>query len=183
MQKFTELFGISIPSYAFFAVIGFCAAILFAFLGNKDQTLKWSAYYLFIVFAAVGMLLGSKMLFFITILPTELNDLTPKETVILFLNSGFVFYGELFGALGGRILSCKILHEDMNKVLNIFIPPFVLFHTFGRIGCFFAGCCGIECKQFFSYPDEPNVVGSPVQLAETLGNAIIIAIICYREKQ
>lgn len=139
---------------------------------------------MFIVFAAIGMLFGSKLLFFITVLPTELNDITPKKALILFLNSGFVFYGGLFGALGCGILSGKISHEDMNKTLNIFIPPFVLFHTFGRIGCFFAGCCyGIECKLGFSYPDEPNVIRFPVQLAEALGNTIIIAILCYREKQ
>lgn len=184
MQKFINLFGIAIPSYAFFAVIGFCAAILFAFFRNKDQIIKWSAYYLFIVFSAVGMLLGSKLLFFITVLPTELTEFNLKKAFFLFLNSGFVFYGGLLGAIGGGLLSTKISHEDSGKTLNIFIPPFVLFHAFGRIGCFFSGCCyGIPWKYGIAMQDTPDIKRVPVQLMECAAEMIICIVILLKERR
>lgn len=182
MIKYFVLFNISVPSYLLCAVLGLCAAIFLAFFRNSSNRIKWSTYYLFIVFAAIGMIIGSKLLFFITILPLIVDDISWKKVLIAFLDSGFVFYGGLLGALGGGAISVKITKENFRETFNLFIPPFVLFHTFGRIGCFLTGCCyGVECPVGFSYPYEPNIVRFPVQLAEAVCNIVILTILLYRE--
>ncbi len=132
--------GIPIPSYMLCAVLGFCAALFLAFQRNKNDCFKWRAYYLFIVFAVVGMLIGSKVLFFATRLFEVLISFTLKKAIATFIEGGLVFYGVLLGALAFGKLSAKISKEEPCKILNIFIPSFALFHAFGRVGCFMAGC-------------------------------------------
>lgn len=184
MLPVINFFGLAIPSYLFCAVLGFCAALFLAFYRNKDGRVKWSGYYIFIVFAVIGMLLGGKVLFFITKLPEVMTSFTPQKAIVTFAESGFVFYGGLFGALSFGILSAKISKEESRNLLNLFIPPFVLFHTFGRVGCFMAGCCyGIECSLGFSYPQELGIIRFPVQLAESVGDLIILVILVNVDKK
>lgn len=182
MIKYFVFFDLSVPSYLLCAALGLCAALFFAFFRNSANRIKWSAYYLFIVFAGIGMIIGSKLLFFITVIPLIADDLSWKKALVAFLESGFVFYGGLLGALGCGAISVKLTKEDLRETFNLFIPPFVLFHTFGRIGCFLTGCCyGVECPVGFSYPYEPNIVRFPVQLAEAVGNIVILTVLLYRE--
>lgn len=53
-------------------------------------------------------------------------------------NSGWVFYGGMFGFLITTYLFKK---ELKNKEKDIIICAFTLFHSIARIGCYFAGCC------------------------------------------
>ena len=59
--------------------------------------------------------------------------------------SGITFYG---GLIGGIITMYFLLRYSQSKTqysiiewFNILTPSLVAFHLFGRIGCFFAGCC------------------------------------------
>lgn len=64
---------------------------------------------------------------------------------------GFAFYGGVIvGALGG-MLWAWLSKLPVLKLLDLCAPPIMLGLAFGRIGCFFAGCCH----------------GRPVDLAET----------------
>lgn len=184
MLPVINFFGIPIPSYMFCAVLGFCAALFFALQRNQHESIKWKAYYIFIAFAVGGLFIGGKVLFFITMLPEVLTSFSLKKTIVIFVEGGIVFYGGLFGALFFGKLSARISKEDPRDLLNLFIPPFVLFHAFGRVGCFMAGCCyGVECSFGFSYPQEPGVLRFPVQLVEAFGNLIIISILLYMENR
>ncbi len=101
----------------------------------------------------------------------DINDREWNTLIIISAISGMVFYlsasffddlfhylngeawGEggitfLGGAFGGIItftilfmIFMKRLRPDLMKYLNIIITGVVLAHGFGRIGCFFAGCC------------------------------------------
>jgi len=60
-----------------------------------------------------------------------------------FSQAGFAFYWGLFGAaffylsIGAVTLGSSMLL----RTINLLIPVVVLSHAFGRIGCFFTGCC------------------------------------------
>jgi phosphatidylglycerol:prolipoprotein diacylglycerol transferase len=62
-----------------------------------------------------------------------------------FVYGGMTYIG---GFIGGILVFClilKLFYKVSNKkliyYLNIIIPSIVLAHIFGRIGCFFGGCC------------------------------------------
>ena len=66
-----------------------------------------------------------------------------------------------------------------------------VFHIFGRLGCFFGGCCyGVECKFGFAahgntITDIGEVTRFPVQLLESFCNlciAIIILSVLKKQK-
>jgi phosphatidylglycerol:prolipoprotein diacylglycerol transferase len=70
---------------------------------------------------------------------------------------GLTFYGGLLLGLVLVIVFSKIFHFDAIKLLNLFTPPVVLGHAFGRIGCFFAGCCYGRTTNFLtgiSFPEH-----------------------------
>jgi phosphatidylglycerol:prolipoprotein diacylglycerol transferase len=62
--------------------------------------------------------------------------------------SGMTFYCGLFGFLGAFALMLRLLRMDCGRWVNESIPPLLLFHAFGRVGCSLAGCCyGVELPQ------------------------------------
>lgn len=140
-------------------MIGFFLAVFLArklaprFQGTKADTTYAAAY------AAIGILVGAKLLYFITKLP---NIIIKKDLFFLLFREaplwafeyafgGFVFYGGLLGAILGVWIYCRQYKVPFQPLLDIFAPVIPLAHGFGRIGCFFAGCCyGKEYHGIFS---------------------------------
>lgn len=89
---------------------------------------------------------------------------------------GFVFYGGLIGGilglfLGCRVLSCKV--SDYIEETAVFVP---LAHAFGRVGCFFAGCCyGKKINWAFS----DVLPRFPVQLVEAFLLLCVFGLILH----
>lgn len=133
------VFGI--PPYIFFAGIGLVFAlstypILLLIRGKRADV-----YMPRLLISLLFMIVGAK---FLGILVSVFNFIQSGETITLgtVLQAGIVYYGGLFGLLLGMALMCKI--KDKNVTSDVFDPVAVvipLFHTFGRIGCFTAGCC------------------------------------------
>ncbi len=55
---------------------------------------------------------------------------------------GLIFYGGVMGALVALFVFMKIRGIPFLKGLDFLLPYESLAHGFGRIGCFFNGCCG-----------------------------------------
>lgn len=69
----------------------------------------------------------------------------------LFGNSGFVFYGTLIFALTYVWFFIRKFKLAVWPFLDIIAITTLIVHFFGRIGCFFAGCChGIPYDGIFS---------------------------------
>jgi phosphatidylglycerol---prolipoprotein diacylglyceryl transferase len=73
---------------------------------------------------------------------------------------GFVFFGGLLGALFAGAVFARLRRLEFMRGADYFAVAVPLGHAFGRVGCFFAGCC---------YGRS----GHPVQLYEALGLALI----------
>jgi len=52
-----------------------------------------------------------------------------------------VFYGGLIGGFVAGLIYVRKFKVDFKQISDILIPSLLLAHAFGRIGCFFAGCC------------------------------------------
>ena len=111
--------------------------------------------------------------------------------------TGITFYGGLIGA----VICISVLikkHKEYSQYflcewLDLLTPPLIVFHIFGRLGCFFGGCCygkttnGILGVSFLDDPDN-NIFhyGNkcyPTQLFEISALIIILVIIVNVNKR
>ena len=145
-----------------------------------------------LLWAGLGAFIGSHLLYamvnyrYIGMLITQFSQIIDKGLVWDYLQaifSGSVFYGGMLaGLLVGLIYARKKrLPKDEYADIAAFTIPF--FHVFGRLGCFFSGCCyGVECSWGVTYhhsliESANGVPRLPVQLLESAGNLIIFIVI------
>lgn len=109
----------------------------------------------------------------------------------VFRLSGITFYGGLIGATIGLYIILKISNGKTQYTtkewFNKLTVPLIIFHFWGRIGCFFAGCCyGKVTDSFFGvyFPDnvENGIIHNglkcyPTQLFEAVAILIILIIV------
>ncbi|MBR5439376.1 MAG: prolipoprotein diacylglyceryl transferase [Clostridia bacterium] len=104
--------------------------------------------------------------------------------------TGFSFLGGLLGGVISFIVGYLIFRKKLKQSIFDLTPVasccILIAHAFGRIGCFFAGCChGKETDSFLGvkFPDLPNPV-HPTQLYEAafLFALFIIFSILYLKK-
>lgn len=125
-----------------------------------------------VFWAAIGGIVGSKIFYLLENIPDLLAD--PKG--MIFSGSGLVFHG---GLIGGAITVIAVLHRSHKSIgvyADIIGPLLLIGQGFGRIGCFFAGCChGQACDlpwaMTFPYASPPaNYPVHPTQLYEAFLN-------------
>ena len=126
------------------------------------------------IYSMIGALIGAKGLF---ILVSWKQIVALKLSFIEILRGGFVFYGGLIGGAIGFFLYAKQFKITIKEYIAIFTTVIPLGHAFGRVGCFFAGCCyGIAYDGFahIVYKESADIatplgVGLfPVQLLEAI---------------
>lgn len=179
-----QIIHITIPAYALFAFVGLFCMMLFLYFRVQKIELSFAHFLALIAFMAIGVGIGSKFLFILTKLPDILSDFSIGRTLHIIIISGFVFYGGLLGAIIGLWLFSKVFQVPFLVLADIVAPGFPLFHLWGRIGCFFAGCCyRKEASWGFALQDEPNVLRIPIQLFESFFLLCIFLILIGLEKR
>jgi len=181
-----RLFGIAVfhfPAYALFAFVGLLFFMLLLYFRIQQLQMDFHFFLLMIVFMAVGVGIGSKSLFVITKIPEIINDFSLARTLHIVITSGFVFYGGLFGAILGLYLFSRYNRLPFCMLSQIVTPGFPLFHFWGRIGCFFAGCCyGKEASWGIPLEKEPDITRIPIQLFEALCILMIFLLLLWVER-
>ncbi|MDR1409169.1 MAG: prolipoprotein diacylglyceryl transferase [Oscillospiraceae bacterium] len=185
-----DLFGFSLPTYSVCVAIGILMALLLALFRNKSprfQTSNTDIFYT-IIFCVIGALIGAKVLHItgVIIRDGHTSDFWTVQNWSNVLKGVGIFYGGLIGGLLAALFYIKKFKLNFSEVTDILIPSVLVAHTFGRIGCFFAGCCyGIKENwgiAFFHSQIAPNDIPLiPIQLFEAGFNVILlIAILSLR---
>ena len=186
MHVYFHIFGRDIPAYGLMIFTGILLANIIGLLMVKKD--KRDIYDLVLIegYAVLGGFGGAKLLFIIV----SFNDIDWSRVFgdLDYFNSviggGFVFYGGLIGGLIAAILCCRIHKIDMPYFFTryIFLIPFI--HSFGRVGCFCAGCCyGVPYDGPLAvvFPEGsyaiPGIKLFPVQAVEAAGLMIIALIV------
>lgn len=107
------------------------------------------------------------------------------------LREGFVFYGGFIVASLVAVAYTRLKQLPLAKLTDVLAPSVALGHAFGRLGCFFNGCCfGRACALPWAvtFPPPHVMAGIPVhptELYEVLGNLMIFAGLSavYRHKR
>jgi len=174
----------SIHTYGLFIAIGFLAAMLLA----RREALRVSldpekitdlAFYILI-----AAIVGSRLFYVFTAPETFLEN--PLE-IFKIWKGGLVFFGGFIAALATALIFMKKYSLPIWLTCDLLAPSLALGHFFGRLGCFFAGCCyGKQCDLpwavTFSHPESlapTGVLLHPTQLYSSMSNLMIFSILWF----
>lgn len=137
----------------------------------------------------LGGLVGARVLFVLSYWKEEFAG-RPFAEVFQIWNGGLVFYGGLAGAT--LVAIAYILRKGLPlwRVADCLAPGIALGHVFGRLGCFFNGCCYGRPSNLpwaVRFPKEAIEHGlpvHPVQLYEAALNlALCAALAAYHARR
>jgi phosphatidylglycerol:prolipoprotein diacylglycerol transferase len=151
-----RLGDVDLPSYGASMAVGFIAAILLGVRGARRQGISTERILDLSFWILVAALLGSRLLFIVTNLGNyaRLCVAGEEETArsmgqwlydcsraLHLWEGGYVFYGGLIAAVLVSVWFARRHGINFFKLADLVIPLVALGHFFGRLGCFFAGCC------------------------------------------
>ena len=194
MLPFIEVLGKQIPMYSVMTLLGAVLGLLYFKLREKKMRFPEADAELALIYCFLGLLIGAKILYLITVWPEFVYDLRfvfSQTDAFLqkYLQGGFVFYGGMLGAVFSGWLYCRINKLDFFALCEVLMPVFALLHAFGRFGCFCMGCCYGTLSEtlgiaYTHSPVAPNGIPLlPVQLFEAafeLTMSGILAIMARR---
>lgn len=203
------LFGVkSLPVYAYglcmAAGLIACFAFLMFTMWKRKFNEEASDKILIIGVLGTGIGIFSAMLF--QAVYDYIDVMNTNGQAKFSISGSMTFLGGLIGGVVGFLViywlyiyviapraKSKLLSNHMNATLTDALPfipiAIVIAHAFGRLGCFFAGCCyGIETDSWIGLPvaaTKPGVNVVPTQLLEMaflilLG--IVMAVLYFKFK-
>ena len=197
MFPFFTIVGRTIGMYQIMILAGIFAAAIYVTFICKKNGYDENDGIIFLLIISIGVFAGGHILYSIVNYQLLIKVIKNIHVINSFENfisavfliwGGNVFYGGLFGGILTAIIVFR-KRPQYKYLLDIVTPAIPLFHFFGRIGCFFAGCCfGIESSFGFTFShsiiEEANGINRfPVQLLEALINLFLFFIIdIFRRK-
>ncbi len=194
MLPYVEIFGVSLPMYGIISIIGVFASGLVALgICKKRKVDKYDFIFTALV-AGFGLLVGAHLLYAITRaedIITIFGDYSYYRDIWDFLGnlwsivSGMVFYGGLYGGLLAGFLFAKSRRYPLADMSDLFAVAIPLFHAFGRVGCFFAGCCyGMKWEhgiagRVLTQGMRESAKRLPVQLVEAMCLVVIFFVMLW----
>ncbi len=194
MYPYIEIFGKSYATYGLMAMLGcFVAFAFILYICPRYGALRLNELYL-IAFVVIFAVVGAKLLYVVgnisELFTRSAQIFASPEAFMDYLGAGFVFYGGLIGGCIGVIAYARFFKENTVHMAEAFVPGVPLFHCFGRIGCFMAGCCygiptegplGITFTHSIVAPNGVSLL--PIQLIEAGANVITFIILLVFKKK
>lgn len=173
---------VTIHMYGLMIGIGFAAAYFICCLRTKKKGLSEDILWGILICAVLGAAIGTRLLYYIVNIPQILEN----PSILWNFKNGYVVYGGIiFGVLFGYIY-CTRKNVSFLQYFDLVMPSVSVAQGFGRIGCFFAGCCyGRQTDSWFhivyTHSDfAPNQIPLvPTQLLSSAGNFIIAGILFW----
>lgn len=187
MHPYLVILGREIPTYGICIFLGIAIAALLAKFAPAWKKRDYD-YFILISACVLGMgFLGARVAYVLVSYP--LASFFSAFLELLSAKGGLVFYGGFIGGAIGYWIGLKIAGRDVSSkdYIDIYAVLIPLIHGFGRIGCFFGGCChGGKYEGFAAIPWRWVVDGKaedvsyfPVQLVEAI-TLFCLAIFMYQ---
>lgn len=179
-----------LPLYGLLFFVGIGVAAVVGIFLMKKRKIEAFDFTCAAVYAVIGGMIGAKLLFILVSLGDIIDLMNAgKITILDLVKGGFVFYGGLLGGAFGLWVHGKQFKMDMRDYFDLFATVLPLGHAFGRVGCYFAGCCyGMKYDGFLSLPGWVNRADGtgywgpnrlPVQLLEAGALLILFGVLLY----
>lgn len=203
MHPYIHTSLIDLPVYGLLVVVGAAAAVGVSLFQCGHLRYSRSEAFMAALIAFVGGMAGAKILSTLVNLAEFLSHMdrfagAPLKELLLWMIGGYVYYGGFLGGLAATIIYCRHFKMPVLRLSDVFAPAVPIGHAFGRVGCFFGGCCyGMEVsasnKFAVIYPqrfDGLDAVSAPAgvpllasPLIEAGGNILIgVAIIIFQRR-
>lgn len=187
---------VELPSYGSIILVAYIMGVFLMMHRANVYKIEKYEFALASLLAAIGMVVGAKIVYIISIIPDYIAhwDIVMDNIPYAIYNalSGFVFYGGLLGALFMLLLYCIQRDLKFLEFVNVVAPVIPFIHGLGRIGCLMGGCCyGIKYDGPFSitFPENEfvhsvsGVPRFPVQILECIINMIIFIVLYQLAKK
>ena len=142
-----QLGDTGIPTYWVLAVIGFSAAIYFVWKEARREGLDPNPILDLCLVLIVCAVVGARLMHVLA----EEDPLVPGRSILYFylehpadvfkVWNGLAFYGGFLLCLPAAWLYLRLRRLPQGRVFDLFGVALPLGLFFGRLGCFFAGCC------------------------------------------
>lgn len=178
MYPYVHIGPLSLPSYGLCLVAGAALALLLLLCTWRFRAIARSDAYYTAIYAAIGGIIGAKLLYLIVELPSILEN---PRVLLGMLLGGAVFYGGLIGGIAGGLVYVRRYQTSVLDTADVLLPPLALAHAFGRVGCFLAGCCyGMACDSPISviYPPGSYPPSGVPLLPTQLMEAAFLLLLC-----
>ena len=165
------LLGQPVHAYFFFLSVGFTFAILLAARRTYEEEIPIEEFLNMAIAIFAAAIVGSRAFFVWEAWDHYRGN--PLE-ILRFWHGGLAFYGGFtFGGVAGLayILWARL---PIGRVTDLCAPYIVLGHIFGKVGCFFHGCCygkPTDGSWGFAFPGTAHdlLLRHPSQLYEFAG--------------
>lgn len=148
---------IGIKTYGVCMALGFlCAWQVLSYLTKKNG-MSSDSMSNFLILMMVSGVVGSRIAYVIEHWKSEFA--AHPELIIRVDQGGLMFYGGLILSIITFLIWCRVKKQPVVQIADMMAVVIPLGHAFGRIGCFFFGCCYgkiSDCACAVSFPS-----GSP----------------------
>lgn len=186
---FNDWFSIgplTVHGYGGMIAVGILAASWLATKLCKEYKLDYENIDSFIIFVIVIGYAFSKLTYCLTVFDQFLSD-----PLSVLGSGGWVVYGGILGGLLAALIWCKWKKWKFMDYFQVLMPCVSLAQGFGRIGCFFAGCCGgavTDAWYGIQFPATSLAWNTtqkiiPTQLLSSAGDFLIFAFLMYNLKK
>lgn len=128
--------SVTVHTYGLMIAIGVILCVILGYQRAKRLNLQAEPVVDLAILCVVMGFLGAKCFFVILCGRQFLTD--PLSVIG---SSGFVVYGGIIFGVISALLYCRIKKLDFFAYFDLLAPSVALAQAFGRLGCFFAGCC------------------------------------------
>jgi phosphatidylglycerol:prolipoprotein diacylglycerol transferase len=182
--------SLRIYAYGFFIVVGFATAAFLAVLKirKSNSGVSFENIVDLFFYTILSGLIGSRLLF--VLINFEIYRQHPVQ-ILKIWEGGLIFYGGLILAVIVAFWYMRWHRLPIWKLADLVSPLIALGLSFGRIGCFFAGCCygketSVPWAVVFKNSDSLarlNVPLHPTQLYDAANGLAIFFFLSWMEKR
>jgi len=185
-----QIAGVTVYAYGFFIVLGFVTAVVLAGLKIRKSNIGISFENVVDLFfyTVLSAFIGARLLFVLI----NFDDYRQHPMQIFKIwEGGLVFYGGLILAVIVSFGYLRWRRLPLWKFADLISPLIALGLSFGRMGCFFAGCCygretSLPWAVVFKNPDslaQLNVPLHPTQLYDAANGLALFFFLNWMEKR
>ena len=176
---------VTIHGYGACIAMGLLAALFMSSYRAKKRGMNDDICYGIVFVAAVFGFLSAKIMYCIVEWKSFIAD--PLSFIT---SSGFVVYGGITGGILAVFIYAKVKKVSFVDYLDLVLPAVALAQAFGRVGCFFAGCCygretdsciGVTFHNSLYAPNNVKLI--PTQLISAGGDLINMVLLLFIAKR
>jgi phosphatidylglycerol:prolipoprotein diacylglycerol transferase len=180
--------GVKVYAYGFFLALGFITGVVLAVVRARKEGISFDHIVNLFFYTLVSAIFGARLLF--VLINFDAFSKNPAGIFKLW-EGGLVFYGGLIPAVAVSIWYMRWHRLPIWKMADLFSPLIALGLFFGRMGCFFAGCCygketSLPWGVVFRNPDSLarlNVALHPTQLYDAANGLAIFFFLIWMGKR